>query len=128
MAVGSEPLPTAPPSTPYLVAPSRLPEAPAASERTREEKRFDRYDKDRDQRITRDEYLASRRKAWARLDTNGDGKLSFEEWSAKTLAKFSGADADRSGVLDRSEFATTKAVRKSTPRCGCPTAAKNEDD
>ena len=33
------------------------------------------------------------------LDTNGNGALSFEEWAAKTIDKFKGADADKSGWL-----------------------------
>lgn len=103
---------------------------PEASERTREEKRFDRYDKDRDERITREEYLASRRKAFAKLDTNGDGRLSFDEWAAKTTAKFAAADRDKSGTMDRAEFATTAVKRKAKakPKCQCPpTAAADEE-
>ena len=96
------------------------PEAPAAEERTREEKRFDRYDKDRDQAITADEYLLSRRKAFAKLDANGDGRLGFEEWAKKTTDKFAKADVDKSRSLSREEFATTKVVRKSTARAKCP--------
>ena len=37
---------------------SALPDTvPEATERTREQKRFDRYDKDRDGKVTREEYL-----------------------------------------------------------------------
>jgi hypothetical protein len=108
-------------------APVTLPEAP---ERTREQKRFDRYDKDRDAAITRDEYLLSRRKAFAKLDANADGQLSFDEWSAKTSKRFVDADADRSGTLTASEFATTKPKRKSArPACACtPAPAARDDD
>ena len=95
-------------------------EPPAASERTREQKRFDRYDKDRNASVTRDEYLMMRRKAFAKLDTNGDGKLSFEEYAIKTNTKFAKADRNRNGVLDRAEFATTRVVRKTRPRLKCP--------
>lgn len=95
-------------------------EPPAATERTREQKRFDRYDKDRNGTVTRDEYLANRKKAFAKLDTNGDGKLSFEEYSVKATAKFSKADRNRDGVLNASEFATTRVVRKTKPRLRCP--------
>lgn len=93
---------------------------PEASEKTREEKRFDRYDKDRDGKIAREEYLVSRRKAFAKLDTNGDGRLTFEEWALKTTAKFAGADRDKSGAMDRTEFATTAVKRKAKPKCVCP--------
>jgi len=92
---------------------------PEASARTREQKRFDRYDKDRDGRITREEYLASRRKAYARLDRDGDGKLSFDEWAIKATTKFATADHDRSGAMDAAEFATT-AVKRRPARRGCP--------
>ncbi len=96
------------------------PDAPAATARTREQKRFARYDKDRDGRITRDEYLASRRKAYARLDTNGDGRLTFDEWAIKTTAKFADADARRDNALDPTEFATTAVRRKPARRTNCP--------
>lgn len=90
---------------------------PQASERTREQKRFDRYDRNRDGKVDRDEYLLNRRKAFARLDTDGDGKLSFDEYSAKAIAKFAKADADRSGTLNAAEFATTRVQRKPKPKC-----------
>jgi len=107
-------LPAAPPpqtSAPSMVVqeelPLPMPKAPEASARTREQKRFDRTDKDKDGRITREELLAPRRKAFAKLDQNGDGRLSFEEWAVKTIEKFNGADKDRSGWLSRAEYATT---------------------
>ena len=100
---------------------------PKASAKTREEKRFDRYDKDRDGKILREEYLVSRRKAFAKLDANGDGRLSFEEWGAQTLAKFAGADADKSGAMDRTEFATTAVRRSARPKCVCPMAADGDN-
>ncbi|MEH3039497.1 MAG: EF-hand domain-containing protein [Sphingomonas paucimobilis] len=102
---------------------------PSATQRTREQKRFDRYDKDRDGRITRDEYLASRRKAYAKLDTNGDGRLSFDEWAAKTTTKFATADKGRDGALDATEFATTAVKRKpARRRVDCPPAAPAADE
>ncbi|MDF2495133.1 MAG: histidine kinase [Sphingomonas sp.] len=101
---------------------------PEASDRTREEKRFDRYDKNRDGGIYKEEYLASRQKAFGKLDSNGDGRLSFDEWSAKTVAKFTAADKDKSGVLDRAEFSTTAVKRKAKPRCSCPSPKTADDD
>ena len=95
---------------------------PEAEERTREQKRFDRYDKDRNELVSSEEYLASRRKAYAKLDANGDGRLTFEEWAKKTTDKFAKADADRSSELSRAEFATTKVVRKSRPQPNCAPA------
>jgi hypothetical protein len=101
---------------------------PEATEKTREEKRFDRYDKDRDGKIAREEYLVSRRKAFAKLDANGDGRLTFEEWGVKTLSKFAGADGDKSGAMDRTEFAATAVKRKAKPRCVCPAASADDDN
>ena len=98
-------------------APVVLPEAP---ERSREQKRFDRYDKDRDAKITREEYLVQRRKAYARLDVNGDGTLSFDEWAVKATTKFAEADRDKSGAMTAPEFATTAVKRKGPFRANCP--------
>ncbi len=92
---------------------------PAASERTREEKRFARYDKDKNGAVAREEYLLARRKGFAKLDVNGDGKLGFEEYAVKTTAKFAAADKDRSGALAPAEFALTRIVRKAAPKCNC---------
>ncbi|WP_076068483.1 histidine kinase [Sphingomonas montana] len=93
---------------------------PAASVRTREEKRFGRYDKDKNGAVARSEYLASRQKAFAKLDVDRDGRLSFDEYSVKAIAKFAGADADRTGALTPAEFATTRVVRKAAARAKCP--------
>lgn len=95
---------------------------PEASARTREQKRFDRYDKDRDGTITREEYLAARRKAYAKLDRDGDGKLSFDEWAIKATTKFATADQDKSGTMNAAEFATTAVKRRPAVRRDCPPA------
>jgi hypothetical protein len=107
-----------------------LADPPAASEKTREEKRFARYDRDKDGIVAREEYLASRRKAFAKLDTNGDGRISFEEYAAKTAIKYAAADKDRSGTLTPTEFATTRVVRKAKarPKPNCPPAAAASAD
>ena len=102
-----------------LVQPQTLPEPPAASEKTKEQKRFARADKDDDGRITRAEMLEPRRKAFAKLDTNGNGSLSFEEWAVKTVDKFAGADGDRNGALDPKEYETTKVKTKPKKKCAC---------
>ncbi|PAX08470.1 EF-hand domain-containing protein [Sphingomonas lenta] len=96
------------------------PTLPEATPKTREEKRFGRYDKDRDGAITRDEYLLSRRKAYAKLDRDGDGRLSFDEWSVKTTTKFATADRDKSGAMNAAEFATTAVKRRPARRPACP--------
>jgi soluble lytic murein transglycosylase-like protein len=97
---------------------------PAASERTREEKRFSRYDKDKNGAVAREEYLIARRKNFAKLDVNGDGKLAFEEYAVKAVVKFAAADKDKSGALAPAEFALTRVVRKSAPKCACKPATR----
>ena len=98
---------------------------PEATERTREQKRFDRYDKDRNGKITREEYLLARHKAFAKLDTNHDGILSFDEWAIKAETKFAVADRDKSGTLTPVEFATT-AIKRKPRRVNCPPAAQQQ--
>ncbi len=83
----------------------------------REARRFGRYDKDRDGRISRDEFLNLRKKAFAKLDLNGDGKLSFDEYAVKSRDKFAAADANHDGALVSGEFATT--ARKVKPKVAC---------
>ncbi len=104
--------------------------APEATAKTREEKRFGRYDKDKNGAITREEYFANRRKAYARLDLNHDGQLSFDEWSAKTLAKFGTADANHDGAMNPTEFLSTAVKRNAKPKvkCACPTPAPTAED
>lgn len=80
---------------------------PQASARTREEKRFDRYDRNRDNAITRNEMMSSRTAAFRKLDKDGNNLLSFEEWAVATSDRFAGADANQDGRLTRAEFATT---------------------
>ena len=92
---------------------------PAASEKTREEKRFGRYDKDKDGKVSREEFLAARRKAWTKLDVNGDGKLDFNEWSVKTSERFANADGDKSATLTAEEFVNTRIARKAARAAPC---------
>lgn len=92
---------------------------PSADERTREQRRFDRADRDNDGRITLEEQYHPRRRAFQRLDTNNDGRLSFEEWAVRTRTRFAQADRDRNASLSREEYATTAQRRSARPR---PTA------
>jgi hypothetical protein len=96
-----------------------LAEPPSASEKTREEKRFSRYDKDKNGAVGRDEYLVSRQKAFAKIDLNHDGKLEYDEYAAKAEAKFAGADRDKNGALTAVEFASTRIVHKVKPKAKC---------
>ncbi len=120
-------MPEPPPALPALPvagrdAPKRgaaPPELPEAKSETREERRFNRYDRDRNERISRVEMLSTRTASFRKLDTNGDNLLSFEEWAVTTSDRFAGADADKSGDLTRAEFATTAPKRKPKPKCSC---------
>ena len=94
-------------------------EAPEASPKSREEKRFSRADKNKDGKIEEEELLSARRKAFAKLDANGNGSLSFEEWASKTINKFQGADRDRSGFLTPAEYATTAPKAAKHRTCSC---------
>jgi hypothetical protein len=107
---------------------------PSADDRSREQRRFDRADRDRDGRITLTELTYPRHRAFARLDTNHDGRLSFEEWAVRTTTKFSTADSNRDGALNRTEFATTAPHRRAAThqaRCNCaqqPAAPADDGD
>lgn len=118
---GAEELvPPVPEAVAIASAPSAgaVPQPPSAPEKTREERRFARYDGNKDGSITRAEMMDTRRKAYAKLDVNGDGRLAFEEWAVATAEKFTKADADKSGVLNRAEFLTTKRESK-VAKCAC---------
>ena len=119
-AVASTPAPTprlASAMTPVSLA--RIPDAPSADPKSKEEKRFARADKDEDGRVTLAELVEPRRKAYTRLDLDQDGKLSFEEWAVRTIDKFGDADADRSRALTPAEYATTAPKRTPKPACAC---------
>lgn len=109
-----EALPTADPGTLQGPAP------PEVSDLSAEEKRFFRYDRNRDRVITRNEMLSTRTEAFRKLDKDGNNLLTFEEWAVTTVDRFEKADADGDGRLTRREFATTApkpVVRK--PACKC---------
>lgn len=96
------------------------PAPPEVSKRTREQMRFDRYDRNRDDIISRNEMLSTRTDAFRKLDKDGNNLLSFEEWAVATVDKFEGADANGDGKLTREEFAVTApppAAKK--PACKC---------
>lgn len=95
------------------------PEPPEATELTREQRRFGRYDRDRDGRVTRVEMLSTRTPGFRELDKDGNNLLTFEEWAVTTAERFEGADADGDGELTPAEFATTAPKRKPKPACEC---------
>ena len=95
------------------------PAPPEASELTKEQRRFFRYDRNRDWRITRTEMLSSRTDAFRKLDKDGNNLLDFEEWAVATVEKFESADANGDNELTPAEFATTAPKPKKKPRCAC---------
>ena len=119
----------APPPVAPTARPTGLPSAdaaglegpapPEATELSREERRFFRYDQNRDRKITRIEMLSTRTDAFRDLDVDGNNLLTFEEWAVTTARRFDGADADGDRELTPKEFATTAPTRSATPRCNC---------
>lgn len=95
------------------------PAPPEASELTKEQQRFFRYDRNRDWRITRSEMLSTRSDAFRKLDKDGNNLLTFEEWAVTTVEKFEGADANGDRELSPGEFATTKPKPSKPRRCAC---------
>ena len=135
-AENSSGLPAAPAArVASLFSDSDSPEAPEASAKTREEKRFGRYDKNKDGKVEADEYLAARHKNFDKLDADHNGALSFQEYAAKGIEKFNAAGG-RKGWLSPAEFvATAPPPAKHKPGCSCrakapevPSAADSNDD
>ncbi len=87
------------------------PTPPEAHKASREERRFNRYDRNRDGVITRLEMMSSRTKAFKALDKDGNNLLTFEEWAVATSDRFEKADKDGDGQLTRAEFRTTRSKR-----------------
>lgn len=119
---------TAPPLPPAIDAlpegdPNAIGEAPPtpsqASPQSREQKRFARYDRNRDGVITRVEMMGSRVKAFKALDRDNDNLLSFEEWAVTTSDRFGTADVNADGKLTPTEFAMTAPKRTAAPKCKC---------
>ena len=94
-------------------APPTPPEAPKAS---REEVR---YDRNRDELVSRLEMKGSRTKAFKALDTDGNNLLTFEEWAAATGQRFASADGNKDQLLTRKEFAQTRPKLAAKPGCRC---------
>ena len=92
---------------------------PGMSAASREEKRFNRLDRNRDNLITRVEALQPRIAMFRKLDTDHNNLLSFEEWSVVSSNRFKQADGDGDGSLTRPEFATTKQKAAKKAKCGC---------
>jgi len=95
------------------------PELPEVTELSREQRRFARYDRDSDGRITRNELLAPRTAAFRKLDKDGNNLLTFEEWAAATVDKFAQADTNGDLSLTAEEFRKTAPPVKPKPKCQC---------
>lgn len=107
-------------------------QAPEASPQSREEKRFSRYDKNKDGKVEADEYLAARRRNFDKLDLDHNGALSFQEYAIKGIQKFQAAGGAK-GWLSPAEFVKTAPPPPKRKTCSCakvqPTqVADNSDD
>jgi hypothetical protein len=92
---------------------------PGVREAGREEKRFNRLDRNRDNIISRVEMLQPRVAAFKKLDTDHNNLLSFEEWAVATSNRLKKADANGDGSLTRQEFVATKPKPAKKPVCRC---------
>lgn len=120
-----------PQAAPVAANPEALPSAdlsemagpapPEASELTREQQRFFRYDRNRDLKITRNEMLSTRTDGFRALDVDGNNLLTFEEWAVTTVERFDEMDKDRNRELNAAEFATSAPPPRPAPttRCRC---------
>ena len=84
------------------------PEPPEATSFTREQRRFFRYDRNHDGKISRNEMLSTRTDDFKRLDTDHNNLLTFDEWAITTAQRFDSADTDHDGILTPKEFAATR--------------------
>jgi hypothetical protein len=121
-------LPAAPAPRAYsasLVSNIQPLEAPEATPQSREEKRFSRYDHNKDGKVESDEYLAARRRNFDKLDLDHNGALSFQEYAAKGIEKFVAAGG-RKGWLTEAEFAATTPPppKHKRPACAKPEPAQ----
>ena len=110
-------LPVAGKDAPAFGAPP--PDPPKAAKLSREEVRFNRYDRNRDELVSRIEMMSSRTKDFKKLDRDGNNLLSFEEWAAATGERFANADGNRDNLLTRKEFLITRPKKAATPNCRC---------
>jgi hypothetical protein len=122
-------LPGAPPARAAgsLFGASEPLQAPEASAATREEKRFSRYDKNKDGKVAADEYLAARRRNFDKLDLDHNGALGFQEYAAKGIEKFNTAGG-RKGWLSAAEFVATAPPPAKHKACSCRSSAPGESD
>jgi len=108
---------------------------------SKDDKRFNRFDKNRDGTVNRNEMLSTRVKAFQKLDINHDNLLSFEDWAVNTANRFKEIDSNGDGIISRDELKAyygaqdakkaERAAEKSAS-CACGKAAPKgkppEDD
>ena len=125
LEAGAPPPDLTPASPPPEALPSadagdlRGPAPPEASEMTREQRRFARYDRNGDRIISRNELLATRTAAFRKLDADGNNLLTFEEWAVATANRFKAADRDGNLQLTPEEFRLTAPKPAKRPACRC---------
>jgi EF hand len=104
-------------------------QASEASAKSREEKRFSRYDHNKDGKVEADEYLAARHRNFDKLDADHNGALSFQEYAVKGIEKFN-APGGKKGWLSATEFVATAppAPKHKTCSCGATYASRSTSD
>jgi hypothetical protein len=92
---------------------------------SKDQARFNRFDRNRDGTILRNEMLSTRVKAFQKLDVNHDNLLNFEEWAVKTANRFKEIDANGDGIVNATELKayyaaqdTKKAEHAKACSCG----------
>jgi len=121
-AEGGPSLPGAPPARSFaasMLGTGQPLVAPEASPKSRAEKRFSRYDHDKDGKVEAAEYLAARQRNFQKLDLDHNNALSFQEYAAKGIEKFNAADQGRKGWLTEAELATTAPPAPKHKTCSC---------
>ena len=101
------------------IAGLRGPAPPVASEMSREQRRFFRFDRNGDKIVSRNALLATRTAAFRKLDIDGNNLLTFEEWAVTTANRFKGADRDGNLQLTPEEFRGTAPKPVQKPACRC---------
>lgn len=100
--------------------------APEASPKSREEKRFSRYDHNKDGKVEAAEYLGARKKNFDKLDADHNGALSFQEYAVKGIEKFNAAGGQK-GWLSAAEFVATAPPPPKHKSCSCNIASRSTD-
>ena len=97
----------------------RGPAPPVASEMSKEQRRFARFDRNGDRVVSRNELMATRTAAFRKLDRDGNNLLTFEEWAVTTANRFKAADSDGNLQLTPEQFRTTAPKPAQKPACRC---------